>query len=613
MEDSSLPPVKRRPVPVPPPPPDAARGETISPQHGAPPIAAAPNDSGIALDRPAAATVASVLGSVHGHAHRRNDFPRWAWFSLAGGGLLTVVGFVLFLLYGQPEREKPTEGTPLAKLLAKTHDAKTDESPAKSVQKTPADEKTAADKTGRTSPEPARKPPEAESKTPDESEPSKPKPAKSLEEAKEALVRFEGPAIGAERATSGLGFLIDGRGWIATNLSAVEDATTATRAVLADGQRCPLAGIVAKDDQHGLAIVKLRELPKRMTFLDIAATSGPQAGDRLFLVGHPYRADFIFTPATVAAVLKTAELPQSVRRPVAGVYAPRDASWIQHTAKTSALASGCPLLNEDGKVLGVNRLNGGPDEHGYAIPVRYLRTLAETGAEAVTPLPKGAGDNDLADQPRRKPQEPDLTEPVPVEPEPPGPEPVAPDERVELSRPRMKELYETAVAAGWKPQRAAQYAAMADLARLLTFAKSQKDQAGARVNLLPQDIQDALQYADEVSQTLRKTEFDADQIRAINRFAVDQVEKPNAGAMLFANVLQIVREGQQGKDALIAEVAGTQKLVGVFLPADAPLTPGGARLLILGVVRPQAAELQDQAGKKQRISLLHANYLLPVK
>jgi hypothetical protein len=295
-----------------------------------------------------------------------------------------------------------------------------------------------------------------------------------------------------------------------------------------------------------------------------------------------------------------------VRQAVGGLDAPRDTSWIQHTAKTSAAASGCPLLSDAGKVLGVNRTAGPQSEHGYAIHVRHLRALAETASEDVTPLPQGEPDNELAGPPRPR-------EPEPPAADPPGPAPVVADERVELSRPRMKELYEAAVAADWKPQRAAQYASMAALARLMTFAKSQKDQAGNRVNLLPQDIQDALQYADELSQTLRKTEFDADQVRAINRFAAEQIEQPNAGVMLFANVLQTVPEGPQGKNAIIAEVAGTQKLVGVYLPADAPPTPNGARLLILAVVRPQAAELQDQAGKKQRISLLQANYLLPIK
>ena len=236
--------------------------------------------------------------------------------------------------------------------------------------------------------------------------------------------------------------------------------------------------------------------------------------------------------------------------------------------------------------------------------MRHLRALLETASEDVTPLPKGEPDDELVGPPR--PREP---EPPAVEP---GPGPAAPDERVELSRGRMKEFYEQAVAAGWKPQRAAEYAPIGGLARLMTFAKSTKDQAGGRLNLLPQGIQEAVQYADELSQTLRKTQFDAEQVRAINRFAAEQIEQPNAGAMLFATVLQTVRD-QQGKDAVIAEVSGTQKLIGLFLPADAPPTPNGARLLVLAVVRPQAAEIQDDAGKRQRISLLQANYLLPIK
>jgi S1-C subfamily serine protease len=611
MDDSPLPPVKRRPIPVPPPPPpDAPGGPSVLPADGAPPLATGALDRGIPLDQPA--TAFPETGAVHRRVPRRGEFPRWAWGALAGGGMLTLIGFMVFV-YSQPDTKKPAENT-LDAALAKLHDGKTAESAAKTASKTATAAKTAEETpadapatSGKTAPESKPKP---DAKTAHERD-GGPAAARSLDEAQEALVRIEGPAIGMQIAASGQGFFINARGWIAVNLTAVEDATTATRAVLANGDRCELAGLVAKDEQRGLAIVKLREPPKRLAYLDIAAPGEPQKGDRLFLVGHPYRADFIFAPAAVSAVIKTTDLPQGVKRAVAGAYAPREASWIEHAAKTSAAANGCPLVNEDGKAVGINRPSGAPDGRGYAMPVRYLRTLAETGSEDAVPLPKGPSGSELTGPLQPKPQEPpEMVEPAPVEPDP---APAAPDERVELSQGRMKEFYEQAAAAGWKPQRAAQYAPISGLARLMTFAKLQKDQAGTRLNLLPQGIQDAVAYADEVSQTLRKTAFDVEQVRAINRFAAEQLDQPNTGVLLFANVLQTVREGQQGKDAVIAEVMGTQKLVGFFPGAEAPPTPSGTRLLILAVVRPQAAELQDQEGKRQRISLLQANYLLPVK
>ena len=126
-------------------------------------------------------------------------------------------------------------------------------------------------------------------------------------------MRFESPGFGGQRTPGGLGFLIDGRGWIVTNLAAVADATTATRAVLANGVACELSGVVAKDPKCGLAILKLRERPMQMTVLDLAA-EGPRADDRGFLVGHPFNADFAFAPATVVAVLASTALPPGVRR-----------------------------------------------------------------------------------------------------------------------------------------------------------------------------------------------------------------------------------------------------------------------------------------------------------
>jgi S1-C subfamily serine protease len=91
----------------------------------------------------------------------------------------------------------------------------------------------------------------------------------SLEEAKEAGVKFEMPLGIGHLMQYGTGFLIDKRGWIATNNHVLARITKDARVKLADGKRRELAGLVARAPQYDLAIVKLKEPPANLTVLDV--------------------------------------------------------------------------------------------------------------------------------------------------------------------------------------------------------------------------------------------------------------------------------------------------------------------------------------------------------
>ena len=88
--------------------------------------------------------------------------------------------------------------------------------------------------------------------------------ATSLAEVETAVVKFELPSDLGNVMQSGTGFVINGRGWIATNHHLVARITKDARVKLIDGARLELAGIVARDPKRDLAIVAMRDPPPQL-------------------------------------------------------------------------------------------------------------------------------------------------------------------------------------------------------------------------------------------------------------------------------------------------------------------------------------------------------------
>lgn len=165
-----------------------------------------------------------------------------------------------------------------------------------------------------------------------------------IEQTEPCVVRID---TVLERGTSqGSGFVIDPRGWIATNHHVVAGAKSGVVS-FADGDKASIAGVLAVDDKRDVAIIKITTT-KRLRALPLAR-GVPRKGENTIALGSPQGLSFTATEGIVSAIRSKDEMLQQLGAVVEG-------QWIQTSAPISPGSSGGPLLNRKGQVIGANTL-----------------------------------------------------------------------------------------------------------------------------------------------------------------------------------------------------------------------------------------------------------------
>lgn len=417
--------------------------------------------------------------------------------------------------------------------------------------------------------------------------------ASTLEEVKQAVVKVEVPVAGGTKVESGSGFFVDGRGWIATNDHVIRNINSAARVRLAEGMICEIEGVIARVPDRDLALLKLRERPYRITVLDIHREAAAKLGEQVYAFGHPYNADFSLSKGIVSRVLNTGELNEGARQMLRStIKTPDNVIWIQHDAKISPGNSGGPLIDEQGRLLGVNSFVHLQAEFGYASDVRYLREMVLAAEDQAAPLPPASN---VAQK-----QEVGEVEQIKLDPE------------------HLRDLFARAERFHFQPDSEEQYATLAQLAALLTFAKHVEQHRGN----VPEEVAAvAGRTADELVAKLEAFEFGREQFEAVNRFARKTDEKPGQGVFAFglvvgqgpnALILHVVESGTLpvDEDGQLQGDGGGKNLlvqVGPELAKADPLS----RWLVLGVYSNQVVQVQrTEGGNPQTMRVLMMYYLL---
>ena len=172
----------------------------------------------------------------------------------------------------------------------------------------------------------------------------------------------EGPPRLDDGVATGTGFAID-RGRIVTNQHVVARAELVT--VRLDGRRVR-ARVVRSDASTDLAV--LRVPPGRARVLRplaLADSSRVGPGDTAIAIGNPYGLTRSVTSGVVSSARRSIDAP--------------DGSRIRNAIQTDAAInpgnSGGPLLDKDGRVIGVIAQGRG-DGIAFAVPVNTLKRLA---------------------------------------------------------------------------------------------------------------------------------------------------------------------------------------------------------------------------------------------
>ena len=155
--------------------------------------------------------------------------------------------------------------------------------------------------------------------------------------------------------STGTGFVLGVEGLIVTNEHVVRD----NREVVVYGFnfRQQIVKVIYLDEKYDLAFLAMPEGFEGNTLSIESNNNSPSVEDSIYAVGHPYGASFVVQPGKITAL---AQVNYGI-------------PFIHHTALLSSGFSGGPLVNEDGKVIGVNTFLTKKNEFiGFTLPAKRL-------------------------------------------------------------------------------------------------------------------------------------------------------------------------------------------------------------------------------------------------
>jgi putative serine protease PepD len=165
----------------------------------------------------------------------------------------------------------------------------------------------------------------------------------------------------------GSGFVYDSDGHVITNEHVVDGAQS-VRVTLWNGKSYD-ATVVGSDASTDLAVLKVNAPASVLSPISLGDSSRVQVGDGVVAIGSPFGLEQTVTAGIVSALHREINSPNGFTID----------NSIQTDAAINHGNSGGPLLNGDGKVIGVNSQiesdSGGNDGVGFAIPSNTVKSI----------------------------------------------------------------------------------------------------------------------------------------------------------------------------------------------------------------------------------------------
>jgi S1-C subfamily serine protease len=181
-----------------------------------------------------------------------------------------------------------------------------------------------------------------------------------------------------EGQASGSGFVLDEEGFILTNSHVVEGARRVKVSFSEDGDSVD-ARVMGRDPSTDLAVLKVEAGAADLRPIPLGDSRTVKVGDPAIAIGNPFGLDRTVTTGIVSAVQREISAPNQFQID----------DVIQTDASINPGNSGGPLLNANGRVIGVNAQiatggsSGGSVGIGFAVPIA-------TAKKVVPELKRGA-------------------------------------------------------------------------------------------------------------------------------------------------------------------------------------------------------------------------------
>ena len=167
---------------------------------------------------------------------------------------------------------------------------------------------------------------------------------------------------------SGSGFIFDTQGHIVTNNHVVAESDR-IMVTLAD-ETTVRAEVVGTDPSSDLAVLKIEAIAELLHPVELGESKSLRVGQRAIAIGNPFGLDRTITTGVISSLRRTLDRRDSGFR---------IAELIQTDAAINPGNSGGPLLDSNGKVIGINTAifsqSGTSSGVGMAVPVDMIRRV----------------------------------------------------------------------------------------------------------------------------------------------------------------------------------------------------------------------------------------------
>lgn len=166
---------------------------------------------------------------------------------------------------------------------------------------------------------------------------------------------------------TGSGSIIDRRGYVLTNYHVVEDAYKVF-INLYDGSQFE-GEVIGKDPENDLAVLKFDPGDTSLVTISFGDSSNLKVGQKVLAIGNPFGYDRTLTTGIVSGLGRPVRTGKNL--------VIRD--MIQTDASINPGNSGGPLLDREGRMIGINTMiyspSGGSVGIGFAVPVDTARRV----------------------------------------------------------------------------------------------------------------------------------------------------------------------------------------------------------------------------------------------
>jgi S1-C subfamily serine protease len=171
-----------------------------------------------------------------------------------------------------------------------------------------------------------------------------------------------------QRDGSGTGFVVDAKkGIVITNLHVIRGAHKMH--IYFDDSKAYEARVLGYDDEYDVAVLQIIEPPADLVEIRFADSSRLEVGQGVLAIGNPFGLNRTLTSGIISS------LERVVKTPAGSVMK----GLIQTDAAINPGNSGGPLLDLDGRVIGINTAilsqSGESAGIGFAIPINTIRRV----------------------------------------------------------------------------------------------------------------------------------------------------------------------------------------------------------------------------------------------